>query len=128
MDRDLTIMIYGAIMGVVGSILSSLVTMIFQFWLARRENERKQSEEQSRQLRHIHLPTDEEVIRINSGRETGNLPEPQHRAAETSSILVSVFIGGALVHQTNDPSLAFAFAALLGFLVTNRLIRALRGR
>lgn len=126
MDRDLTIMIYGAIMGVVGSILSSLVTTIFQAWLARRENDRKQSEERSRQLRHIHLPTDEEVIRINSGRQDGNLPEPQRKAAETGSIVVSVFIGGALVHQTNDILLAFTFAALLGFLVTKRLLRALK--
>jgi predicted PurR-regulated permease PerM len=120
-------MIYGAIMGVVGSILSSLVTLMFQFWLTRRENERRQSEEKSRHLRSIHLPTDEEVIMINSGHQIGNLPEPQPKAAETGSILISVLVSGALVYQTNDPMLGFAFAALLGFLVTNRLIRLLKG-
>ena len=45
LDQDLTIMIYGAIMGVVGSILTSLVTTIFQFWLERREHERRQHED-----------------------------------------------------------------------------------
>jgi hypothetical protein len=127
MDRDLTIMIYGAIMGVVGSVLTSIVTTIFQFWLARREGERKQNEERSRQLRYIHLPTDEEVILINASRENDNGPELQRKAAETGSVVLSVFIGGVLVHQTNDPMLAFSFAALLGFLFTKRTIRALTG-
>ena len=127
MDHDLTIMIYGAIMGVVGSILSSLVTTIFQFWLARRESERKHHEEQSRRLRHIHLPTGEDVILINSGRRAGNLPESQRKAAETGSIALSVFVGGALVYQTNDAMLAFTFAALLGFLLARRAIRMLKG-
>ncbi len=126
MDHDLTIMIYGAIMGVVGSILSSLVTTLFQFWLARRESERKQIEEVHRQLRHIHLPTDEEVIVINAGHPNGGLPAPQRKAAETGSVVLSVFIGSLLVYQTDDSRLAFTFAALLGFLVTNRLIRHLR--
>lgn len=123
MDRDLTIMIYGAIMGVVGSILTSIVTTIFQFWLARYEDERRQSQERSRQLRYIHLPTDEEVIMINSGRQNDDRPELQRKAVETGSVALSVFIGGVLVHQTNDSMLAFCFAALLGFLFTRRIIR-----
>jgi hypothetical protein len=127
MDRDLTIMIYGAIMGIVGSILTSIVTTIFQFWLARREDERKHSEERSRQLRYIHLPTDEEVILINSGRQNDSSPELQRKAAETGSVVLSVFIGGVLVYHTNDPMLAFSFAALLGFLVTRRAIKVLTG-
>jgi hypothetical protein len=127
MDRDLTIMIYGAIMGVVGSILTSIVTTIFQFWLARREDERKQSQERSRQLRYIHLPTDEEVILINASRQNDNSPELQRKAAETGSVVLSVFIGGVLVYQTNDAMLVFSFAALIGFLVTRRVIRALTG-
>ncbi len=128
MDHDLTIMIYGAIMGVVGIILSSLVTTLFQFWLARRENERKQIEEVHRQLRHIHLPTDEEVIVINAGEQRGRLPAPQRKAAETGSVVLSVFLGSLLVYQTDDTRLAFLFAALLGFLVTRRVIRYLRFR
>jgi predicted PurR-regulated permease PerM len=120
-------MIYGAIMGVVGSILSSIVTAMFQLWLARREDERKQSAERSRQLRLIHLPTDEEVIQINASRDHEHGPEGQSRAAQAGSIAVSAFVGGLLVYQTRDSMLGFAFAAMLGFLVTNRLIRALRG-
>ena len=46
MDRDLTIMIYGALMGVASSIVTSLVTTTFQFWLTRREYERRLKEEQ----------------------------------------------------------------------------------
>jgi hypothetical protein len=126
MDRDLTIMIYGAIMGVAGSILTSIVTTVFQFWLARREDERKQQAERNRQLRHIHLPTDEEVILFNAGREDSP-PESQRKAAESGSIVLSVFVSGVLVYQTNDPMLGFSFAALLGFLFTNRILRKLRG-
>ena len=126
MDRDLTIMIYGAIMGVVGSILTSIVTTIFQFWLARREYERRQTEEQNKQLRHISLPTDQEVIDINSARENGNLPQAQRKPAETGSIVLSVFVSSLLVYQTRDPMLGFMFAAFLGFLSTNRVIRLLK--
>ena len=126
MDRDLTIMIYGAIMGVVGSILTSLVTTIFQVWLARREQERRQAEERHRQLRLIHLPTDEDVIRINATRAGEPLPEGQRTAAEAGSIALSVFVSGLLVYQTDDPMLGFSFTAMLGYLFTNRMLRALR--
>ena len=126
MDHDLTVMIYGAIMGVVGSILTSIVTTIFHFWLERREHERRQNEERSRQLRHIHLPTDEEIIIINSSRDQEPTPEGQRKTAEAGSIAVSVFVGGIMVYQTHDPMLGFAFTFMLGFLITNRLIRAFR--
>src|SRR5215217_7418777 len=69
MERDLLVMIYGAIMGVVGSIITSLVTALFHLWLDRREYERRRSEEQHRHLNQIHLPTDEDVRLINAGRE-----------------------------------------------------------
>ena len=128
MDHDLTIMIYGAIMGVAGSIVSSIITALFQLWLARREDQRKQSEERSRQLRLIHLPTDEEVMRINASRDQEEDPDGQRKAAQAGSIALSAFLGGLLVYQTQDALLGFAFAAMLGFLVTNRLIRSLRNR
>ena len=128
MDHDLTIMIYGAIMGVAGSILSSIVTAIFQLWLVRREDQRKEREERSRQLRLIHLPTDEEVIRINASRDHGEGPDGQRTAAQAGSIALSAFVGGLLVYQTRDSMLGFAFAAMLGFLLTNRLIRTLTNR
>ena len=41
MDSDLTVMIYGVIMGVAGSILTSIISALFQFWLPRREHERR---------------------------------------------------------------------------------------
>ncbi|HEX9332338.1 MAG TPA: hypothetical protein VF896_10640 [Anaerolineales bacterium] len=126
MDRDLTIMIYGAIMGVAGGIITSIVTSIFQFWLARRDYESRQSEEQHRQMRQIHLPTDEEVITINAHRHDRNQTEPQRKAAEAGSIVFSMIVGSILVYQANDPLLGFAFTAILGFLMTNRIIRSLR--
>jgi hypothetical protein len=126
MDNDLTIMIYGAIMGVVGSIISSLFSTIFQFWLARREYERKQNEEQSRQFRHIHLPTDEEVIIINSHRSNENEPGAQRKTVEAGSLILSAFASGILVYKTNDPMLGLAFSACLGFVLTNRMTRFLR--
>jgi uncharacterized membrane protein YfcA len=66
------------------------------------------------------------VISINASREHGHA-EPQRKAVETDSIVLSVFVGGVLVYQTDDPMLALWFSALLGFLLTNRLIRVLRG-
>lgn len=123
MDHDLTIMIYGAIMGVVGSILTSIITTIFHFWLDRREYERRRDAERSRQLRQIHLPTEEEIILINSQRE----PEEQRKTAEAGSLALSAFVGGFMVYQTHDPMLGFAFTFMLGFLLTNRVTRRLRG-
>lgn len=126
MDRDLTIMIYGAIMGVVGSVISSLVSTMFQFWLARREEERKQAAAQARQLRQIHLPSDEDVIRINAQHSQEGQAETPRKAAETGSMVLSSFLGGVLVYRTSDPLLGFAFTACLGYLLTRRVIRRLR--
>lgn len=125
MDNDLTVMIYGAIMGVVGSILTSIITTIFNFWLERREYERRKTEERSRQLRHIHLPTDDEVIRINSNRDQVQTQDGQRKTAETGSIALSLFVGGMMVYQTHDPLLGFAFTCMLSFLLTRRVTRAL---
>ena len=127
MDHDLTIMIYGAIMGVVGSVLSSIVTALFQLWLARREDDKKRSEDRSRQLRQIHLPTDEDVIKINASREHEEIPEGPRKTAEAGPIVLSVFVGGFMVYQTHDPMLGFAFAFMLTFLLTRRLIHAFKG-
>ena len=126
MNHDLTIMIYGAIMGVVGSVLSSIVTALFQLWLARREDERKRSQERSRQLRQIHLPTDEDVIKINASRDHEETPEGQRKAAEAGSLAISAFVGGLMVYKTHDSMLGFTFSFMLSFLLTQRLTRALR--
>ena len=127
MDNDLIIMIYGALMGVVSSIVTSLVTTTFQFWLARREYERMLKEEQEKQIRQIYLPTGEEVIAFISHDHTVNQSETSHKAAEAGSIILSIILGGVLVYETNDPILGFAFTAILGFLLTNRVIRFLKG-
>ena len=126
MERDLMVMIYGAIMGVVGSILTSIVTAVFQLWLERRELDRRQSREREQRLKQIHLPTQEEVRLINAEHENEGQPEPARSLAEAGSVLVSVLLSSLVVYQTKDPMLGFAFGVLLGFLATNRLIKALR--
>jgi hypothetical protein len=57
MDHDLLMMIYGAVIGVG----SSLVTTIFQTWLERREYERRKREDRERMKIKIHIATPEEI-------------------------------------------------------------------
>lgn len=123
MDHDLTLMIYGALMGVLGSIVTSIVTVSFQYRLARREYERRREE----QIRQIHLPTSEEIVIIGSqGRDSGQAPGSR-KAVRTGSEIISVAVGGVLVHQSGSPLLDFAFACGLGILFTRYMFRSLRG-
>jgi len=128
MERDLLVMIYGAIMGVVGTIVTSLVTAIFQLWLERHEYERRQAEEHHRQLKQIHLPTDEEVRLINSDHQNEHGPETTRAAAEAGSIMLSLILCSAAVYTTRDPILGFSFGACLGFLITRRITTAIKRR
>ena len=125
MERDLMVMIYGAIMGVVGSIVTSIITALFQLWLERREFERRQSQERHRQLNKIHLPTDEEVRMINAEHQVESSPESARTLAEAGSVILSILLSSLVVYQAHEPLLGFAFGALLGFLVTHRMIRGL---
>lgn len=126
MERDLMVMIYGAIMGVVGSIVTSIITALFQLWLERRELDRRQSQERQRQLRQIHLPTDDEIRLINAERQVESSPETTRTLAEAGSVILSILLSSLVVYQAREPLLGFAFGALLGFLITQQLIRALR--
>ena len=127
MDRDLMLMIYGAVMGIVGSIVTSRFTTLFQFWLARREYERRQNEEQNRQLRRIYLPTEEEVIVINSAfSDDEEEAKSARKPAQAGYIVLSILLSGVLIYQADDPTLSLAFTASLGILATNRAIRAMK--
>jgi predicted PurR-regulated permease PerM len=128
MERDFLIMIYGAIMGVVGSIVTSIVTVVFQMWLERREYQRRQSEEHNKQLRQIHIPTNEEILMLNADHPGEHPPETARTAAEAGSIFISLLISSAAVYNTKDPILGFAFGACLGFLLTRRITTAIRRR
>jgi predicted PurR-regulated permease PerM len=128
MERDVVVMIYGAIMGVVGSILTSILTALFQLWLDRREYRRRQTEEHDRRLRQIHLPTDEDVRLISQEHQNEQSPETARTSASAGAVLLSLMISSTLVFQTRDPFLGFSFAAALGFLFTRRLTRYLRRR
>jgi len=124
MERDLLVMIYGAIMGIAGSIITSIVTALFHLWLDRREYERRRTEEQQRQLRQIHLPTDDDIRMINEDREDEGQPEAARTAAEAGSILVSILLSSLVVYHTRDLVLGFVFGACLGFLIGRRIINA----
>ena len=63
---------------------------------------------------------------VPANRDQELAPEGQRKTAEAGSIALSLFVGGVMVYQTHDPMLGFAFAFILGFLLTNRLTRALR--
>jgi len=129
MDRDVLLMLYGAVIGVASSILTSLVTFMIQLWFERREYERRQDEEHKKQIRQIHLPTSKEIKEINLQREDAHQPEMPHRMNEVGSLilaLISLTACGLLAFQLNSPTLSFLFPAVLGFLMTNRLIRLLR--
>jgi hypothetical protein len=125
MERDLLVMIYGAIMGVTGSIVTSIVTALFQFWLARREYERRQTEDRERQLKRILLPTDEEVRMINSEHDPEHAPDTVRTLAEVGVVLLSMLLTSAMVYQVKDPRLGFIFGACLGFLVARRITKAI---
>src|SRR5512133_2594139 len=128
MNHDLLVMIYGAILGVVGSIVTSIVTAIFHFWLDRREYERRRKEEHERQISKIYLPTDEEVMTINSEIQNEHQPEATRAAVEAGSFVLSLVLSSAVVYNTKDPLLGFAFGACLGFLFTGRILTAIQTR
>ncbi len=126
MERDILIMVYGAIMGIVGSIVTSIITVVFQTWLERREYERRQSEEHSKQLRQILLPTPEEIMMINADPQGEHQPEAARTAAEVGSVFISLVLSSAAVYNTKDPLLGFAFGACLAFLFTRRVITVIQ--
>jgi predicted PurR-regulated permease PerM len=124
MERDFLVMIYGAIMGIVGSIVTSSVTALFQLWLERREYDRRQSAEHRRKLGQIHLPTDEEVRIINAERQNEGQPEGARTVAAAGSVLASLLLSSLAVYRSRDLFLGFAFGACLGFLIGRRIIKS----
>jgi hypothetical protein len=94
------------------------------FWLDRREHEKRVTEERERQLKQLHLPTDEEIRIINADRNTEQAPEPMRTLAEAGSVILSMILSSAAVYQVRDPMLGFAFGACIGFLLTRRLTKA----
>jgi len=126
MENDLVVMIYGALMGVVGSIITSIITAIFQTRMERREYERRRSEQHDSRLRQIQLPTDEEIRKINAEHQNEQSPEGARTAAEAGAVLLSILLSSTVVYHTRDPLLGFAFGAALAFLGTHRLTRHFR--
>jgi hypothetical protein len=102
MENDFMVMICGALMGVVGSIVTSIVTTVFQSWLERREHERRRSEEHASRLLQIHLPTDEDVRTINAEHQDQPAAQPARTMAEAGAVLLSILLSSTVVYQTRS--------------------------
>ncbi len=127
MDHDLLMMIYGVLLGAVSSIVTSLTTSIFQYWLERREYERRQIEEQDKQIRLIYLPTGEEVRIINSQQHyDDDKPEWPGKTIEAGSVVLSIVVCSVLAYQFYNHNLSLAFTVIPGFLVTKYIIKFLK--
>ena len=61
---DFLLILFGAVLGWVGSIL----TQTYQAWLNRREAERQQRQQAEAELRKLQLPTAEETRKISASR------------------------------------------------------------
>ncbi len=135
MDHDLLMMIYGAVIGVG----SSLVTTLFQHWLDRREHERRRKEEQKKTLQQIYIPTTSEIIEISKVGDGSTIAAG--RGAKATSVVVpliklSILVGailllicsglGYLIYWIDNPILYLAGSAGIGFALTYVTIRFLK--
>jgi len=130
MDHDLLMMIYGAVIG----IGSSVITTLFQSWLSRRERVRQLKEEQGNKLQQIYLPTTQEVEQYAKGERIAQAAGGKASANKTSVTLFGVpsyyfWISGMitllicssivfLVHWIDNPVLYLIVAASVGFALT----------
>ena len=70
-DRDLLLMIYGSLIGIGASIITSILKSIFDYWLSakernriRRENKKARDEDEQEKRNQIILPTNQEILDI----------------------------------------------------------------
>ncbi len=87
MDRDLMMIIYGAVIGVG----SSIVTTLFQHWLERREYERRRREEEKIKKISVHIPTTEEIEKFSDTNDK-HLGGGLNRKLTFFTLLVCSFI------------------------------------
>ena len=126
MDHDLMMMLYGALIGAVSRVITSLLESTFQQWMEHREQERQANEEQIKRTTQIYLPTAEEVRAITTNRYQESQATTPRKKVGTGSILLSVVGSGFLVHQAREPILSLGFAAAVSYLLTNSLLKRLR--
>ena len=123
MDHDRLMMLYGALVGAGSRVVTDMVMSVFQLWLERRDQDRRESEEHVRQITQIYLPTAEEVRAITSHRYEESQPAAPRRTVGTGSIVLSVVGGGFLIYQAREPMLSMCFGAVMSFLLTNNLLK-----
>jgi len=87
LSYDAQLIVLGAIIGLVSSLLTSIITALFQSWLNRREYIIRQRWEKEEKLKEIYIPTREEVERIIA--ETHAMKSGKyHGVANTFEILL----------------------------------------
>ena len=126
MDHDLLMMLYGALVGAGSRVISDMVMSVFQLWLERRDQERRENQEHLRQATQIYLPTAEEVRAITSHRYQEHQATTPRQTIGTGSVVLSVVGGGFLIYQTREPMLCLCFGAVISFLVTNNLLQRIK--
>ncbi len=128
MDHDLLMMIYGALIG----LGSSIITILFQSWINRREHERQLREETRRKRQEIYLPTSEEVQAIVHGK----IPPVKAEVVEVApdilpaklflGILILIIICAGLAYFSfwlKYPVAYFLLAGFITFLISYVAIR-----
>ena len=116
MDHDLLMMIYGACIGLV----SSFATSLFQSWMGRREYERRQRDEKSKKVSEIYLPTNEEILTINSKKHEENAGDKNTVEYGIILLIVSSFV---IVYLMKIPLLELILSMVWSFLISKKLIQ-----
>ncbi len=134
MSHDLQMMIYGALIG----IGSSFITTLFQSWINRRDHEKQRKEEQKRENQKILIPTIDEVNAIkNSKYPRDKMPEDESSnridvaiITGLSPLLVSLLLLcgyiGYGVYLSNSPTFYLLAAWLITFAATYLFLKFMR--
>ena len=138
MDHDLLMIIYGALIG----LGSSVITTLFQSWLNRREHERQRRLEKKREQQQIRTPTMEELVAIRNGTytiakevridPTVNSPylHNDKRGLVIAFTVVLFYFCGMiyLLFWRNNPVLNLVITGLIVFLTVYIPIRIIKNR
>jgi hypothetical protein len=134
MSHDVLMMVYGALIGVG----SSIITTLFQSWINRLERKRQYKEEKKREQRNIQIPTASEINAIRSGKylrpesdDTLNTDNRMMRRRGCALYPVTLFLGlllcggiSYLIYRIDNPILYLIVSGLVGFSVTFIIIKS----
>lgn len=126
-DHDVQLIIVGALIGLVSSVLTSL----FQAWLSRREYRAKKRDELSRALRHIQVATLEDIgqygrkefSRLTDGQSKSRQEDNRRRSTLLTRVIISavVVVGLWLVFALTPDSVIRSISVGIAAFVVLRL-------